>query len=241
MAVLIATFTACARQELEYYRLTLDGENAVGVSRKGAEPRGIVLFFHGMDRDETILDVDEPHRELTEALTGAGYVVVASRAGGNVWGNAASRRVYADLAYGSAEHYGVDKLFLLSESMGAIAATNLMAGGEFNISGMVAINPLLDVRSLEPKYVAQAEDANSDVPISAVNPIDIPVAKMKDEKLRFYVTPDDQLVPTDRNATAFERRYGGVADISTVMCSGEHMDPSCIQGKDIVAWFNSLG
>jgi pimeloyl-ACP methyl ester carboxylesterase len=241
LAVLVAACTGCDRPDLQYYSVTLDGQNALGVSRAGAAPRGIVLFFHGLDRDETILDVDEPHRELTTELTDAGYAVVASAAGGNVWGNAGSRRAYSDLAYGAAQHYGVDKIFFLTESMGTIAATNLMAKSGIDVSGMAAINPLLDVRSLAPKYYSQARDANSGERMEKVNPIDLPIGMLQGDRMRLYATPDDQLVPTAANTRAFENRFGGVADISTVMCSGEHMDPSCIQGKDIVAWFKSLG
>jgi pimeloyl-ACP methyl ester carboxylesterase len=167
--------------------------------------------------------------------------VVAGSAGGNVWGNAASQRMYSDLAVGSAQHYKTDKFFFLAESMGTIAAMNLLAHNkQMNVAGLVGINPLLNLDSMPPKYYQQAQDANAGVPIPEVNPLDLPADSMTGENLRFYVTPDDQLVPTAQNTNAFSKKFGATANISVVKCTGEHMDASCIQGKDIVEWYSSL-
>lgn len=239
--VTVVAAVGCARQELQYTRVTLDGQDAVGVARSGVPLRGVVLFFHGLDRDEKVLDFDEPHRELTATLADAGYAVVAGSAGGNVWGNAASQRMYAELAMQALQHYQADKLFFLTESMGTVAAMNLVAKNkDLNATGVVAINPLLNLNALPPKYFAQAEDANEGASIPSVDPLDLPLQSMGGKRFRFYVTPDDQLVSTPQNANAFEKRFGSVADISIVKCTGQHMDPSCIQGKDIVEWFSSL-
>jgi pimeloyl-ACP methyl ester carboxylesterase len=244
LAVLIVAVAACVGcndKQLQYVRMTLGGQDVLGVSRSGVTVQGIVLFFHGMDRDQSVLDFDDAHRELTATLADAGYAVVAGSAGGNVWGNAASQQMYLDLAVGAAEHYRVDKFYFLAESMGTIAAMNLFAHNKVaNVAGMVGINPLLNLGSMPPKYYQQAQDANAGVPIPEVNPLDLPAASMAGKNLRFYVTPDDQLVPTPQNANVFEKKFGGAANISTVKCTGEHMDASCIQGKDIVEWYSSL-
>jgi hypothetical protein len=39
---------------------------------------------------------------------------------------------------------------------------------------------------------------------------------------------------------AFRARFGEVADISIIECTGAHLDPSCIQPDDIVDWFKKL-
>lgn len=238
--MLIVSSVSCSSDSLEYARETVDDQGTLGVSRPGVPIRGVVVYFHGADRDETVLDFDEPHRELTAMLADAGYAVVASAAGGNSWGNAASQRNYVDLAYGAAEHYGATDIFFITESMGTVAAMNLMAENRVPVVGLAAINPLLNLDSLPPKYQAQAADANSGDALSSVDPIDFSTESMTGRNMRIYVTPDDQLVRTPENATAFERRFGRVANISVVWCEGEHMDASCIQGRDIVGWFNSL-
>jgi alpha-beta hydrolase superfamily lysophospholipase len=241
LALVVASGTGCsAADDVAYSRGTVDGQAVAGVVRGGAPVRGLVVYFHGADRDESILDLDEPHRELTAMLADAGYAVVAGSGGGNAWGNAASQRNYVDLAFGAAEHYGATDIFFITESMGTLAAMNLMAHNRVPVVGMAAINPLLDVNSMSPKYRAQAVEANSGDALTSVNPVDFTVQSMTGRNVRFYVTPDDRLVPTAQNAAAFQKRFGDVADISIVRCSGEHMDASCIQGKDIISWFSSL-
>lgn len=44
----------------------------------------------------------------------------------------------------------------------------------------------------------------------------------------------------DANATAFQAKYGFAADISVVLCTGDHVDPSCFRGDDVVSWFDGL-
>lgn len=237
----VAACVGCGDNKMQYVRMSLGGQDVLGVSRSGVPIQGIVLFFHGMDRDESVLDFDDSHRELTATLADAGYAVVAGSAGGNVWGNAASQRMYTDLAVGSAQHYRADKFYFLAESMGTIAAMNVLAhNAQMNVAGMVGINPLLNLDSMPSKYYEQAKDANAGVPIAQVNPLDLPANSMAGKNLRFYVTPDDQLVPTEQNTNAFSKKFGATANISVVKCTGEHMDASCIQGKDIVEWYSSL-
>ncbi len=237
----LAIVLIARRASTRYLRNTIDGQSALGVVRKGVPIRGLVVYFHGLDRSESILELDNAHKELTTTLANAGYAVVSSNAGGNAFGSPASQRNYVALAFDSARHYGTSNVFFIAESMGTVAAINLMAGTGntgLQVQGMAAINPLLNVYSLGPEYQRIAEDANPEM--RASNPLDLPLETMRGKNLRFYVTPADQLVSTADNSVAFERKFGSVANISVVKCSGEHMDPSCIQGKDIVEWFSSI-
>ena len=76
--------------------------------------------------------------------------------------------------------------------------------------------------------------------LASVDPMTFAANDFVGKHLRFYVTPTDSLVPTNTNALAFQSRFGSAADISTVSCTGPHLDPSCIQGEDIVKWFSQL-
>jgi hypothetical protein len=194
-----------------------------------------------LDRDESILDLDDPHRRLIAALADAGFPVVASSAGGNAFGNISSQQNYSALAFGSAERYRATQVFFLAESMGAVAAVNVMANNKsLSVAGLAAISPLLNLGALPAQYRPAAEDANSGVSIFDLSPLGLPAASIRGGNFRFYVTPDDELVPTEDNATAFQRKFGSVANVSMVACSGEHLNPSCIQERDIVGWFKSL-
>lgn len=242
--LVVTSVAACSPQpptDLDYMRVLVDGQPTLGIVRRDATPRAVVVFFHGLDNQESSLIADEPHKELTDKLVNAGFAVVASKAGGNAYGNPASQRNYRELAKQAVEHYRVENVFLLAESMGAIAAANLLASGDPpKVLGLAAISPVLnlaDPPSEHREAIASSFPAES---IEEVDPISLPAREFQGKKMRIYATPEDSLVLTDVNALAFQARFGSVADISTVSCTGPHLDRSCIQGDDIVKWFTQL-
>ena len=79
---------------LEYLRVTVDGQQTLGISSKDQPIRGVVIYFHGADADEFSITSDEPHRIMTEKLVNAGFAVVSSNASGNAFGCTASMPRY---------------------------------------------------------------------------------------------------------------------------------------------------
>jgi pimeloyl-ACP methyl ester carboxylesterase len=243
LTTIITTVPACTAKppEIDYMRVTVGGETSLGMTKRDAAPRGVVIFFHGLDRDETVLMADGPHRALTEQLVNSGFAVVASRAGGNSYGNPASQRTYRALAENAAKHYRVANVFLLAESMGAIAAANLLASrNQSSIRGLAAISPVLNLGQPPPEHQAAIAASYPGQSPESVDPMRLPANDFRGKHMRFYVTPTDSLVPSDANALAFQARFAPVADISIVPCTGPHLDPSCIRGDDIVRWFSHL-
>ncbi|TSD95445.1 lysophospholipase [Gordonia rubripertincta] len=240
--VALATSTAgCASPAdgLTRTRGVVAGENTLSIWNDAVTTRGVVVYFHGLDRDETILEMDEPHRELTRRLTDAGYVVVASRAGGNAYGNKESQDDYAELAVTAAAQHRVSDVFFLAESMGTVAAVNLMAKRpDLRPRGLAAIGPALNFGAVADDYRPSLLGANPDV--SETDPMRLPVESLAGQRFRFYVSPDDVLVPTASNADAFRARFGSVADVSMIECSGEHLNSSCVNGGDVVSWFSAI-
>lgn len=238
-ALLAATGCTSVDDDLSRSRVVVGGEDALSVVDPDVTTRGVVVYFHGLDEDESILDKDDPHRDLVRELADAGYAVVASRAGGNAFGNTASQTDYAELASWAADRYRVSDIFFLAESMGTIAAVNLMAKDpDLQPRGLAAIGPALSFGQAPDDYRTAIADANPDP--AQVDPMKLPVEALRGSNIRFFVSPDDTLVPTSTNADAFRVRFGSVADISIVECTGPHLDPSCLQGEDVVAWFSSL-
>ncbi|MFC8315036.1 alpha/beta hydrolase [Gordonia sp. NPDC057258] len=234
--------TACSSVDdgdLTRTRAVVDGEATLSVVDPDVTTRGVVVYFHGLDEDEAILDKDDPHRGLVRELADAGYAVVASRAGGNAFGNTASQANYAELAAWAVDRYRVSDIFFLAESMGAIAAVNLMAEDrDLQPRGLAAIGPALSFEQAPDDYRTAIAEANPDP--AEVDPMRLPVESLRGNNFRFYVSPGDTLVPTSTNADAFRGRFGAVADISIVECTGPHLDASCLQGEDVVTWFSSL-
>ncbi|MBD0860229.1 alpha/beta hydrolase [Gordonia sp. zg691] len=241
MLLFPASLTACAPtgDGLTRTEAMVNGQNTLSIWDADRATRGVVVFFHGLDRDESILELDEPHRALVRALCDAGYVVVAGRAGGNAYGNSESQRDYAELAIRAADQHRVSDVFFLGESMGTVAAVNLMAKRpDLRPRGLAAIGPALNFDAAEGDYRTSLAGVNSDP--AGTDPMKLPVESLAGQNFRFYVSPGDTLVPTSTNATEFRARFGAAANVSLVECSGAHLDPSCINGEDVVSWFDNL-
>lgn len=241
---IVTALSACSDANPEgydYLRVTVDGQQSLGISRSDEAVRGVVIFFHGTDADEFAMTADEPHKKLTEKLVDGGFAVVSSNAGGNAFGNPKSQQNYRELANMALLHYRVDNVFFLAESMGAVAAVNLMAAADTRrIRGLAAINPAIDLANIsashEPLVAASYPDRNT---LDLTNSMKFPPNAFAGRRIRFYVN-DDEVVPAASNAFAFEKRFGAEADISMVRCAGGHGDPSCLQGDDVLKWFAVL-
>lgn len=242
---LAATSSACSDlspEGFEYLRVTVDGQQTLGISKQDQPVRGVVIYFHGPDADEFSITSDEPHRIMTEKLINAGFAVVSSKASGNAFGNPQSQRNYRELANMSLIHYRVENVFFLAESMGAVAAVNLLVtAGTTRIRGLAAINPAMDLANSPPSYAPFVAQSYADRPtLELTNPMNLPAYAFAGTRIRIYASKDDEVVPAGPNALAFQRRFGGEADISVVDCAGRHGDPSCVQGDDLLKWFSSL-
>jgi pimeloyl-ACP methyl ester carboxylesterase len=240
MALVVFASASCSDQrtvQFEYFRVTVDGQQTLGISAKDVMIRGIIIFFHGVGGDEFSLTVDQAHKDMTAALVNAGFAVVASRAGGDAWGNPASQQNYLRLAGMAADHYRTENVFFLAESMGAIAALNLFTKYETQrIRGLAAINPVLDLTEVAPQYQPTVDGLYPNEAAISANPMDLPLNALSGKKIRFYIRSDDAAL--DATTAEFQRKFGSVADISLIRC-GQH-DGSCFQGADILRWFSLL-
>jgi hypothetical protein len=234
--------TACAPpdSQFDYLRLQVDGQATLAISKKDVLVRGIVVFFHGTDQNEFSVTSSQPYQAMTEKLVDAGFAVVSSMAGGNAFTEPATLQNYRELGSMAMQHYRIENTYFLADSMGAIPAMNLLASGYSFVRGVVAINPALNFASATPDWPAlPAHVSNGAVP-PMVSPVDLPLDSMHGRNLRFYASPDDKLVSADANAIAFERRFGSVANVSVVKCSGGQGDSSCGQGDDVAKWFTEM-
>jgi alpha-beta hydrolase superfamily lysophospholipase len=223
--------------QFDYFRVTVDGQETLGVTAKDVMLRGIIIFFHGVGDDEFSVTKDDAHKNTTGTLVKAGFAVVASRAGGDAWGNPSSQANYLHLASVAADHYRTENIFFLAESMGAIAALNLFTRYETQrIRGLIAINPVLDLTNVAPQYQQAVDSMFPDRSAVSANPMGLPVAAFSGKKMRFYVNSEDAALNA---ATAeFQRRFGSVADISSVSC--DQRDAACFQGGDILRWLSHV-
>jgi pimeloyl-ACP methyl ester carboxylesterase len=242
LVVLLSGCSSADAEHFEYLRVTVDGQQTLGISKKGGVVRGVVVYFHGPDADEFAVTADNPHKKLTERLVNADFAVVSSKASGNAFGNPQSQENYRELANMALQHYRVENVFFLAESMGAVAALNLMAGTETSrIRGLAAINPATDLANASTSYAPVIAESFPDHPtLELTNPMNFPPEAFTDKQIRFYVSDSDAAAPATSNALAFQRRFGATAKISLVGCNGGYGDPSCLQGDDLLKWFSAL-
>jgi len=246
ITVLVVVVTSCSNTEAavekyDYFRITVDGQQTLGVSGKDKIVRGVVIFFHGLDGDEFSFSAERVRREFTAELVDAGFAVVSSAAGGNAFGNSSSRQNYLYLGGEAANHYHTENFFLVAESMGALTAVNLMASLQtLRFRGLAAINPILDMSTIPTRYKGEFDRAYPNGDFEDSNPINLPLDSLRDMKMRFYVSEGVSDVPAAQNALAFKARFGYVSNISVVKCSGGSGDASCFQGQDLVKWFSGV-
>ena len=236
--------TACSNSGpvlYDYVRVYLNGQGVLGVSKQDAAPTRIAVYFHGLDNSEKVL-IDDAHRELVDTLVNEGFAVVASNAGGNVFGNAGSQFDYRELIQFSQEHYGGPlPMYFIAESMGAVAAANIYAKDpDVNVLGMVGISPALDLDSAQPGVQPAIATAFAPDSPDTVNPIKFTPEMLEGNHFGFWASDNDTTVPAHQNAEAFAQKFGAVAEVTVTPCTGEHADPSCMPAGPILEWLNQL-
>jgi pimeloyl-ACP methyl ester carboxylesterase len=244
VVVLVAVMTACSpakKEQFDYLRVTVDGQQTLGISKPDSIIRGVVVYFHGPDADEFALTADQERQDMTGALVNAGFAVVSSYASGNAFGNEQVRRNYQELANMATSHYKVENLFFLAESMGTITALNLLSAYDTKrIRGLAAINPATDLQRAPAPYLQYVAESYPDGGAAAgANPMNFPPDTFAGNNIRFYVDSVDGAAIPAANARAFTERFGADSDISIVDCGGAD-GASCVQGDDLLKWFSTL-
>lgn len=222
--------------------LQVGGQDALAVV-PGQDPVGLVIYAHGAGDDHDVLNVDEKRSAVVERLVAEGYVVAASDAHFDAFGNAASQEDYVALAEELAQRYGTFRTFLVAESMGGVAALQILADDRIpDLLGVAAISPLVDPAALEGTgYEAGVLEAyGGEFPTGTDNPAQLPAEAYEGANLRFYLADEDSVTVSAVNADPLVERIEDVADVSVVECEGEHVDPSCFQPDDLVDWFAEL-
>lgn len=219
--------------------IAVEGEPALVVLPERPNGR-LVLYAHGYGADSAALLNDTGFGGLVDGLAAAGYAVAASDAGGDAWGSAASVDAYAALAATVAPQVGAGEVFLVAESMGGLAGSQLVEGGRVDgLRAYAGISPLCDLSSVYDEFaesihtaygsdVDDALDELSPVPLGGTVPV------------RFWASDDDRVVDRDRNALVCASQVaadGGSAEV--VEATGDHGDPSNFDLDGLLGFFDA--
>jgi len=223
--------------------LTVGGQAAVAIVPGTDSPRGLVLYLHGAGETAASLTEGADQQRIAERLVGDGYVMAASDAHFDAFGNAASQQDYVDLAAELSERYGTTRTYLLAESMGTMPGLQILAAQRIpGTVGLAAINPAIDISAVVGTQFEAAVRAAYDgqLPTGTQNPAALPADAFAGDPIRFYLAENDQTAVTAVHAAPFLAKVQGVADTSVVACQGMHVDPSCFQPDDLADWFAQI-
>ena len=219
----------------------VDGPGTVGLVAAGQPVKGVVVYFHGMDETATTTQSDAKHKSVVDALLRSGYAVVSADAAGNAFGNPASRAAYQSLIRAAQVKYQAPVQFFLATSMGALPALALLRNPEGRqIKGMVGISPLMGIppEGRDINFIRAAWGGT--VPTEA-DPLSWLPAAFAGKHFELFYSDGDTVVPPKASAPAFIGRFGAVADVRVVTCTGNHVAPDCFRAGDVAAWMGSLG
>lgn len=236
---------SCTHHDADY-SLTLDdvevgGPGTAGLSVVGQPVKGIVVYFHGSDQNARVIRDSERHRNVFDPLLRGNMAVVAADAGGDAYGNPASREDYRRLIAAARAKYGQVPLFFVAESMGAIAALALInEDTQRDVKAMVGITALMGL----PPDVRTADlikrPWHGEIPVDA-DPLSWPPEAFAGRYFQLYASPEDEVIPPSASAAAFAARFGAVATVKVVECKGGHVASPCYQGSEVATFFSSLG
>jgi hypothetical protein len=196
------------------------------------EPNGrAVLYVHGVGEDHRSILTSPMLSPLANALLEAGYTVAASNGAGNAWGNLADLQAHAALA-AALQGRGL-ALYVLAQSMGGVAATQLI--DVVRPQAWAGIFPVCDVSSVHrlDRYAASIDAA---WPQGAPGPVR--AQNVQGLRMIFWHSPQDTQVPKAENTDvcAAQARLAG-ADVEVVETTGDHGDPSNFDPDRLLAAF----
>jgi hypothetical protein len=200
----------------------------------------VVLYAHGYDAEATALLNDREFGAVADGLVAAGYVVAASDAAGDAWGNAASVDAHAALAAAVTDLVDAPEVFLVAESMGGLAGAQMVADRRIEgLRAYAAISPLCDLSSVYDGYTASVDAAHGATVEQALDELS-PVALDGAVPVLFWASAADRTVDRERNADVCAAQVvadGGRADV--IDAAGRHGDPSTYDLDAMLAFFES--
>jgi hypothetical protein len=213
------------------------GSEVIGIPK---HPNGgLVVYAHrsGQHADSVR---DSEHAQLVAALMNAGYVVAASDAGGNAWGNLSSVEKYLDLIREVKTSQRITGTYLIGESMGGLPSLQLLDRVS-DIRAWVGISPVTDARSIMGNQNLNdgltAAYADNPPGKSKVTPVQVNNIRVP---LLMFASPEDRTVPKKRNTDALAAAMQAKGDQASVVSTrGDHGDLSNIDSARIVGFFSS--
>lgn len=210
--------------------------------------RHLVLHTHAMGEPSVDFCATDPRqRPVTSALLAAGYVVAASTAAGDNWGNQAALDAYAALHAAIGDlGYTLDKTVLLGVSMGGIPALLSYAGGVIpRVAGFIGICPAASLAAawsngalttaIRTAYGIAGDGSDYASKTAGHDPMLFAVPTWNDKRLLMFASNEDTTTLKASHADALAARATGATVAEVVTCSGAHGDADQYRAAAVLA------
>lgn len=220
------------------------------------EPKTLALYFHGSSETQ-----DTPFtglgKNITDKLISEGYIVAASFAGGNAWGNQDSQDDYYDLYAYINGLYNINKVVFIGQSMGGLTSLNLLASNR--ITECYAWYGVYPVTNLNEAYFNEGfasaietaygfvGSGNYAAATAGFDPQIATTSLFAEKTYDMTSSPDDTLIFKTTNSDLFKTKINSVAFRANVFAAtGAHGDASHFLPNNVLKSFeyfptNSVG
>ena len=208
----------------------------------------VVYYCHGAGETARDLTGDPNHTGIIAGMMQAGYIVAASDAAGDNWGNAAGQAAMVALDGYVTTNFNVTKSAILGESMGGLCGLSLIAAGTIaNCLGFYGIYPVCSLSTLfasnagpfspaiRTAYGIAANGSDYSSKTSGFDPLLVSAASFA-TRLRFTASASDVTVGKTANSDAMSAHCTSATEASVVTCSRLHGDLSHFQSADLVSF-----
>lgn len=197
-----------------------------------------VVYHHGAGEDYTSINAADKASIVTQ-LTGEGYLMAASSAHGDNWGNQAAVDDYVALQSYLVTNYAPAKTALMSQSMGGLTGLLTASAGFAGLCGWFGIYPVCNLSAMfannagtyagaiRSAYSIAADGSDYSTKTSGHDPVLLTASTFNRLPMRFWHSSGDTVVGKTANSDQMQTLVSGSKQESTVIATtGDHGDAS---------------
>jgi hypothetical protein len=234
-----------------YSQPTINGQPCLILTPRNyreGHPINVVMYHHGSSELAASLVTEWRKSKLIRRLLVDGYMLCASDAHGNNWGNQAAVEDYNALYRYLDANYTVGKVVNLGQSMGGLTSLLTLTNGAWpKLVGWIGIYPVCSLRAIydlgtlapaiRTAYGIAADGSDYAAKTAGHDPALLLASAYDYHRLVSWASSGDTLVPKSTNTDALATLVSGHASMMAVYAvTGDHGDPSHFV-PDKVGWF----
>lgn len=203
-------------------------------SLKATQPTKLVIYFHGAGDTQNEPFTEPESKYVIDELLSKGYIVAASNAHGNNWGNQASQDDYLALYNYINGLYNISEVIYIGHSMGGLSSLSMLANNTIPKTtawyGIFPVTNLNEAYFVETGFVASIEaaygftgGANYAAATAGYDPQLRTTALYAGRRYTMTASPDDVVIFKTTNADLFNAKLlAGQISSSIITATGNH-------------------